>query len=241
MNTQTQLNMTVQGRLAELGYYRLKVDGFIGPGTENALIAFKEAHGLRARPLPGPITLGTLFGARVKPAPLPKPAGDEPLWLAEARRLMGTREVPGAGNNPTIMGWARDLDQWYPGDDTPWCGLFVAHCMSLGAPDEPQDFNRLGARSWLEYGVDAGAAVTPRLGSIAVFWRTHPTKSWHGHVALLTGYSADALRVIGGNQQNNVTETWISRERLLGLRLPEGASPPHAPRAETGALSTNEA
>jgi len=150
---------------------------------------------------------------------------------------MGTREVPGPSNNPVIMGWAKNLDQWYTGDDVPWCGLFVAHCMAVGAPQEPQAFNRLGARAWLNYGV-ACEAVS---GAVAVFWRTHPTKSWNGHVALLTGQSDTAYRVLGGNQSDNVTETWISKDRLLGFRAPEGWNGADAPMARTGALSTNEA
>ena len=93
-----------------------------------------------------------LWGAGAKAAPVPVAVDNEPPWLTEARSLLGTPETPGSANNPAIMEWARNLDQWYPGDDVPWCGLFVAHCMSVGAPDEPQAFNRLGARNWLEYG-----------------------------------------------------------------------------------------
>lgn len=33
----------------------------------------------------------------------------EPAWLCHARSLLGTREAPGAANDPTIMGWAKRL------------------------------------------------------------------------------------------------------------------------------------
>ena len=174
-------------------------------------------------------------GAKAAPAPIA--IGNEPPWLTEARSLLGTRETPGSASNPIIIDWARNIDQWYPGDDVPWCGLFVAHCMAAGAPDEPQAFNRLGARNWLEYGQAADA----ELGAVVVFWRTHKTKSWNGHVAILTGQSHTALRVVGGNQSDNVTETWIARDRLLGFRKPMGATGVSAPVARTGALSVNEA
>lgn len=237
MNFMQELLASNQGRMADLGWYKGKIDGLDGPMIQNAFTRFKEAHNFLGRPYPGPLTLSTLWSPDAKRAPVPPENGDEPQWLAEARSLMGTREVPGSANNPDIMKWARDLDQWYPGDDIAWCGLFVAHCMSVGAPGEPQNFNRLGARNWLEY----GQACEAELGAIAVFWRTHPTKSWNGHVALVTGQSPDAIRVIGGNQSDNVTETWISRDRLLGFRKPVGAPTARsAPEARTGALSTRE-
>lgn len=237
MNFTQQLLAAHQGRLADLGWYKGLIDGLDGPMTQTAFTRFKEAHGYRARPFPGPLILEVLWGAGAKAAPVAVAIGNEPPWLTEARSLLGTRETPGSANNPAIMEWARNLDQWYPSDDVPWCGLFVAHCVAVGAPDEPQAFNRLGARNWLEYGDECGAD----LGAVAVFWRTHKTKSWNGHVAIVTGQSKTAVRVIGGNQSDNVNETWISRDRLLGCRGPKGWKGVSAVTAHTGALSVNEA
>ena len=229
-----------QQRLADLRYYHGNLDGLAGPMLATAFTDFKIAHGFRARPFPGPLTMQTLWSAEAKARPAPKAKAGEPLWLTEARRLLGTKEAPGKANNPVIMDWARNLDQWYPGDDVPWCGLFVAHCMRYGAPDEPQDFNRLGARNWLEYGSEA-SAKNPPLGSVGVLWRTHKTRSWNGHVFIVTGQSKTAIRGIGGNQSDNVTEAWFSRDRVLGFRVPDGFKGAAAPQARTGALSTNEA
>lgn len=243
MKFEDQAVATIQGRLANLGYYKLRIDGKAGVGTENAMVRFKEVHGLRARAYPGPLTLSTLFSADAKPAPKIAPVHDnEPPWLTEARSLLGTREARGRKNNPVIMQWAEDLNQWYTGDDVPWCGLFTAHCMYAGAPNEPQDFNRLGAREWLKYGVAASEDDLP-LGGVAVFWRTSRTH-WHGHVApAITGQNKTHLRVIGGNQEDNVTERWFSREQLLGVRVPEAwaGKLPEAPYAATGVISKSEA
>lgn len=240
MSLRDDLVRALQFRLQELGFYHLRIDGLPGNGTESAIVRFKEVNGLRARSFVGPTTLSRLFSAEAIPAAAPVAIGDDPPWLTEARRWLGKREVPGPGNNPDIMQWAVALDQWYPGDDTPWCGLFVAHCMAAGAPNEPQDFNRLGARQWIEYGVEADAG-SPPLGSICVLWRTHPTKSWNGHVFIVTGQSGTALRGIGGNQSDSVSETWFDRNRVLGVRVPEGFTGVSAPFAQTGALSTREA
>jgi len=237
MSTCEDITRAVQQQLAALGYYRLRVDGLPGPGTSDAVVRFKAANGLRARAFVGPVTLAALFAADAVPAPVASPIHGEPAWLAEARNRLGVRETRGPGNTAEIMRWAADLDQWYPGDDVAWCGLFVAHCMAAGAPDEPQDFNRLGARAWLKYGESAGCDI----GSVCVLWRTHPTKSWHGHVFVVTGRAQGAVRGIGGNQSDAVTETWFSSGRVLGYRKPVGAILADAPIAPKSSLSRNEA
>lgn len=236
MNYTSQMISTVQERLASLGWYTGKIDGESGPLTENATARFKAAHGLKERPYPGPLTMTTLWSEKAKA--LPPPAAEEgvPVWLVEARRYLGTTEVPGPSNNPVIMRMAENLDMAYSGDDVPWCGLFVAACMAVGAPHEPQNFNRLGARQWLQYGTSCGEYA----GAIAVFWRTHPTDSWHGHVGFVTGVNNTHLRILGGNQSDAVNERWMSRNRLLGLRGPRFWNGSPAPFARTGTLSKKE-
>lgn len=236
-----QLMASQQEKLADLKYYTGKIDGIGGSLTKLAFTDFKDNHTLLARPYPGPVTMGTLWGKNAKPKPTPVRIKDDPLWLSEARRLVGVTEVPGSGNNPTIMKWAKDLDQWYPGDDTAWCGLFVAHCMKVGAPDEAQNFNRLGARAWKDYGEDLSIMSIPPLGAVCRLWRTHPTKSWHGHVFLVTGYSEDAVRGIGGNQSDTTSESWFPKSRVLGYNIPTGFQWKPAPLAKTGEFSKNEA
>lgn len=228
----------VQGRLKALGYYTGAVDGVAGALTSMAVVEFKRAHGLRARDYIGPLTMMSLFDLDAKRAPEPERVAGEPLWLAEARRLKGTREVPGSASNPAIMQWAEDLNQWYPDDSVPWCGLFVAHCMAVGAPAAPQNFNRLGARAWRAFGVP----VVPSIGAIAVFWRTHKTQSVNGHVGFIVGADESSFHILGGNQSDNVTVTRIARSRLLECRAPAGfTGDPVLQPVIGGALSTNEA
>lgn len=232
-----ELIHTVQHRLRELGYYHGFLDGLVGPLTSHAIITFKESVGLKARDYIGPLTMSALFNERTKPKTEPEPDPTAPPWLVEARSFIGTKEYKGSADNPTIMQWATNLDQWYPGDDIPWCGLFVAHCMDVGAPDGPQDFNRLGARNWLEYGKEVPAS----LGAIAVFWRTHPTRSWNGHVGFLVGEDRGTYHILGGNQSDSVNITRISKDRLLGFRGPtnwEGDT--NLSSVAGGTISTNE-
>ena len=237
MNFTASLIATVQTRLADLGYYTGFIDGRHGPLTSAAVSAFKVAQGYVARDYPGFLTLTTLFGSAAKRKPKPEPKDDQPAWLVEARSLIGTDEVPGSGNNPVIMGWARHLDQWYPNDTTAWCGLFVAHCMGKGAPDEPQAFNRLGAREWAKF----GQSVPPSYGAIGVFWRGSKA-GWQGHVGFIVGADAETFHVLGGNQSDSVNVTRVSRSRLLDCRAPKGWSGDTNLRPVTTAdISTNEA
>lgn len=238
MTFENDLVRTVQSRLADLSFYTGTLDGDAGPLTQSAVSAFKQANGLRARPYPGPITLKTLFSDSAKAKPAPEPKGDEPAWMAEARTLLGVREKSGKGSNPVILDWADDLDLHYPDDDIPWCGLFVAHCMRVGAPAHLQPGNVLGARNWLKFGTQC----QPVVGSILVFWRGSKN-GWQGHVGFYAGEDATAYHVLGGNQSNAVTITRIAKSRLLGARWPNGEpiTTGTFKSSLAGTLSVNEA
>jgi len=175
------------------------------------------------------------------PAPAPAPSSAVPPWLLEAERLRGLREVAGPGSNPAIMDWAEAQGGWveryYTGDDVPWCGLFVAHCLRDAGFRGPP--NPLAALAWADWG---RALSEPADGAVLVFRRPGG-----GHVGFCVGADPDggALHVLGGNQSDAVSVVRIARERLVAMRWPEGAT---APRPGTtrrgriaGTLSRNEA
>jgi uncharacterized protein (TIGR02594 family) len=241
--------LEIQRALRALGYDPGPIDGIRGRLTIGAVKAFQADHGLVVDGIVGPRTAAKLFRRRAAAPPrggsasLPPPQGAEVAqlipWYAEARRLVGTREAPGKANNPVIMDWADNLDIHYPGDDVPWCGLFVAHCIASALPDEPLPDNPLGARQWLKLGLEH----EPSEGAVLVFWRGSKG-GWLGHVGFYAGEDAGAFHVLGGNQSNAVTVARIARSRLLGARWPRTA--PQLPTrrieaAATGALSKNEA
>jgi len=229
---------TVQSRLQHLGWYVGPIDGDAGPSTRSALTGFKLASGLRARPYPGPLTITKLFSNAAARRPEPAPSGPRPAWLIEAERLKGVAETAGRESNPVILAWAEGLDLDYAGDDIPWCGLFVAHCMRIGAPDAELPANPLGARNWLQF----GRRVSPELGAVLVFWRGSKS-GWKGHVGFYLGEDANSYFVLGGNQSDAVTVARISKHRLLGARIPDEVSPTNRTVQMTGtdAFSTNEA
>ncbi|UIY44120.1 NlpC/P60 family protein [Methylobacterium radiotolerans] len=228
--------VAIQTRLIQLGLDLgpTKADGVWGRRSIAALKQFQGSHGLNPDGVASRATLKLLFPE--DPAPVPVP-----VWYAEATRLKGTRETPGAKSNPVILSWAQKLGgfaaRYYRDDATPWCGLFVGHCIGATLPDEVLPSNPLSALAWAQFGVSVSNG---RVGSVCVFKRTGG-----GHVGFYVGEDADAIHVLGGNQSDNVTIARVAKARLVALRWPKTAPAP-APGAATvlearGKLSTNEA
>ena len=164
----------------------------------------------------------------------PSPSGTEPAWLAEARSLIGTREIVGPKHNSWIASsWARLGAKWFNDDETPWCGLFVAHCMEKAGHPVPGGGAFARAKSWLQWGKDS----PPRLGAVVVFGR-----NGGGHVGFLVGESKTNYYVLGGNQSNAVTITPIDKLRALGVRWPASLplSSVGLPAMRGGTISRNE-
>jgi uncharacterized protein (TIGR02594 family) len=168
---------------------------------------------------------------------------NEPAWLAEARRLIGVRETPGAANNPVIMGWgnrlgAKVLGIAYGADSVPWCGLFAAHCVDRAGFRPPAIAIR--AKAWAGWGGPISLAATrPPLGAVAVFER-----QGGGHVGFVAEVHRDgSLGILGGNQGDAVNIRRFARDRLVALRWPAGAPmADSAPWAKTpGVRTTGEA
>ena len=111
-------------------------------------------------------------------------------------------------------------------------------CIRLTLPKEPIPVNPYLARNWMKF----GAATTPRLGAVLVFWRGSRAGT-SGHVGFYVGEDATAYHVLGGNQTDGVTITRLLKSRLLGARWPSSDATKTSAVAITagGALSTNEA
>lgn len=143
-----------------------------------------------------------------------------PAWLTEARRHLGLREIPGKQHSPVISGWLRSLKAWWTDDETPWCGVFVAHCMREAGIELPQHWYR--AKGWLDWGVSQPSA---RVGSVVIFAR-----EGGGHVAIAIGKDKlGRLICIGGNQGNAVTVAAFEPIRVIGYRWPTRLPPPTEP------------
>jgi uncharacterized protein (TIGR02594 family) len=237
----------IQQQLATRGYTPGPIDGVWGRQTIAAVRRFQTRHGLEPDGIAGPLTLAALFqgaSATVSPTPATLTGFDDPslVWFQEARRLIGTREKPGAGSNPEIIDWASEqgLKNSYTGDDIPWCGLFVGHCVSTTLDRETTPSRLLSARAWERFGIP----ISPTPGAVMVFWRGSPG-SGLGHVGFYAGEDeTGAYRILGGNQSDSVSLAWLGRDRLVAARWPATVPPP-MPRpvrvTRTSSLSWNEA
>ena len=201
----------IQSRLKALSYDPGPIDGVRGRRTIAAIKAFQRDRGLVVDGIVGPNTRRALTGGKKSPSSRP----EGPPWLELAGSLLGTAEIVGRANNPEIMRWADELDLTYPNDETPWCGLFVGHCIAATLPDEVLPNNVLLARAWQQF----GRPTKPRLGAVLVFWRGSRT-SWSGHVGFYVGETNTHYVVRGGNQSNKVSDMRLAKGRLLEARWP---------------------
>lgn len=216
----------LQKALKSAGFDPGIIDGVAGPKTRKAIRDFQSSKGLDVDGIAGPKTIAALKGAK-NTSPKEQAEGiafgDIPAslpWMSEAHRLIGVTEAKGKANNAIIMGWAEDADLAYGSDETPWCGLFVSHCITSNLPDEPLPKNPLGARQWAKF----GDQISPQFGAVLVFWRGS-IDGWMGHVGFYWGEEASSYIVLGGNQSDAVTKTKIPKSRLLDARWPKSVPP----------------
>jgi uncharacterized protein (TIGR02594 family) len=134
-------------------------------------------------------------------------------WMPIARGELGVKERPGSGNNPRVVEYlnSTDLDSdSASSDETPWCSAFVNWCVERSGNEGT---NSAWARSWLDWG---RRTEEPVPGCIVVFSRGANS----GHVAFYVSRDGDSIRVLGGNQSDQVCEASYPKSRLLGYRLP---------------------
>lgn len=135
----------------------------------------------------------------------------DPVWLTEARKYRGLREIHGAITEPVIGRWLKALGAWWNEDETPWCGTAVAAWMKACGIQLPKAWYR--AKSWLNWGIDIHR---PAVGCVVVFER-----SGGGHVGLVVGKDQlGRLMVLGGNQGDSVSIAPFDPARALGFRWP---------------------
>lgn len=134
--------------------------------------------------------------------------------MRTAKSFDGLREVVGPKHNTTILSWLAKLGAWWRNDETPWCGVFVAHCMEEAGLPYPKMYMR--AKAWSDYG---SLLRRDRLapGAILVFDRTGG-----GHVGFYVGEDAGHYYVLGGNQGNAVNVMKLGKSRLVASRWPKG-------------------
>lgn len=132
-------------------------------------------------------------------------------WIEEARKHIGTREIPGEKHEPKIVQWWKAIRRGgIKTDEVPWCAAFVGGCLeAVGIVSSRFE----SAKSYLAWGLPLKEAT---YGCIVVFMRADG-----GHVGFVVGRDAkDRLMVLGGNQGNMVGIAPFERGRVAGYRWP---------------------
>ena len=202
----------IQTALKNKGF-PVEIDGIMGPKTERAISDFKASHGLRQRPLIGPLTAGLLFGDT--PPVRNRDDVDFPPWVNELGRYMHWHEIT---DNDKLKKWLKS-DGATLGDPAklPWCGDAMQTAIRLTLPNEPfpgpLGENPYWAKNWVHLGVEHKLA----LGVMVVL-----TRRGGGHIATAVGYDPEKkrIRVRGGNQSDSINDTWVDEHRVLGKRGP---------------------
>lgn len=142
---------------------------------------------------------------------------NELSWIREARANIGVSEKKGEEHNPLIIKWLIEIDAypkanraWWREDETPWCGVFVAHC--LGSQDRFVVPHWYRAKAWADSDLMT-KLDKPAYGSIVVF-----NRKGGGHVGFVVGKTKDdKLMVLGGNQGDKVGISAFNNERVIGF------------------------
>jgi len=123
----------------------------------------------------------------------------------------GVSEIRGReANNQRILEYHQATSLKATTDEVPWCAAFVNwvlfKCKISGT-------NSATARSFLRW----GKSVKPKKGDVVIFWRGSP-KSYKGHVGFFVSRGLFKVKVLGGNQMNQVNIRKYWRFMVLDYR-----------------------
>lgn len=215
--TKLQLDLAKRG-------YNLTGTGYFGNQTDSAVRAFQRGAGLSADGMVGIETIDRLnaVGAGGEGgAAGPTPAEiAKPLWLQEAVAMIGTKETPGAADNPVLIEWAKEIGgeigAEYKHDSIPWCALFIGHCLTKCGQKSDDSLYAL------DYGRYGTKLTGPAVGAIASMKR-----AGGGHVVFVLGRdSSGNLVCVGGNQSDAVNIRAFPPTRIASYNWPATAPLP---------------
>jgi uncharacterized protein (TIGR02594 family) len=139
-----------------------------------------------------------------------------------AAQFIGCAEAPGAVSNPQVLAMLQLVDESVHDDETPWCSAFVHYVAWLC--DIPRS-DSLAARSWLSVGTPIALSEATAGFDVVVLSRgANPAPASVRHAPGHVGFFAMELsprgmvRVLGGNQRDQVCFADYPIARVLGLR-----------------------
>lgn len=141
------------------------------------------------------------------------PQEGDPAWYSIAWGERGQKEHRGAtDDNQRILQYQTACVYNPKDEEIPWCSSFANWVIKQAGIRGSGDAR---ARSWLTWGQKLDR---PRRGAITVL--TRPGSETNGHVAFYVGEEGGRLKLLGGNQENQVKISYYDKSRLLGYRWP---------------------
>lgn len=135
-------------------------------------------------------------------------------WLEIAEGEIGQKEIAGDADNPSIVKYHSFTTLHATDDETPWCSAFANYCIIAAGLEGTRLAN---ARSWLKWGKPLNK---PEIGCIVVLKRGNSPTA--GHVGFCVGETATHIKLLGGNQADQVKVSQFPKSDVLGYRWPLG-------------------
>lgn len=132
-------------------------------------------------------------------------------WMKIAKEKLGEHEIPGPKTNKFI-GECLQSTGHPPDDSIPWCSAFTNKIMELAGY---QGTGSAWARSWLDWGREPTDEEFGK-GVIVILSRGPNA----GHVGFLEDWDDENVTLLGGNQNDSVSNATFPQWRVLGWRIP---------------------
>ena len=148
-------------------------------------------------------------------------------WMSVAMMELNRDTEERAGqseNNPRVLEYFLTTQFHAHRDEVPWCSAFVNWVLKQSGFEGTQS---AAAASWL--GGKGGTPITqPRYGAITIVRHRHEGldresgRRRGNHVAFLVEWTPKAIRLLGGNQDDQVEIEWyeLGKIEVLGYRWP---------------------
>lgn len=138
--------------------------------------------------------------------------GNSPKWFLVAQGELGQREIPGADNNPRIIEYLASTNfVGEKNDEIPWTSAFANWAFEKAGMQGTGSTNPF---RWLKWGVQL---KEPRLGALVLQARPNGVPS----ACFFVRQTEDSILCLGGNVDDAVSITALSKDRLIGYRWPK--------------------
>ena len=144
-------------------------------------------------------------------------------WLEIAKKEIGVKEKIGSkNNNKRILEYLQTCSSQYKTDEIPWCAAFLKWCFKKASLST---FRLTAAARSFSQSNSLIKLNGPYYGSIVVFKYNNNTR-WSGHVGILIDIDNSNLKILGGNQTNQVKYSYFSSDKVYGYYWPKSVKLP---------------